>query len=58
LSYKPVKEMTDEELQSELEVWERAVVRSQIREWVDAADRYRNTVCSEQNRRRRERRAA
>lgn len=53
MSYKPMKEMTDEELAVELEVWGRAVVKSQIQAWVNAADRWRNKVLGEQLRRRR-----
>jgi len=53
MSYKPLKEMTVEELTIEARVWGRAVVDSQIRQWVAAADRYRNKVYGEIRRRQR-----
>lgn len=40
MSYKPLHEMTDRELEREAEIWERARVKSQIRNWVDTADAF------------------
>lgn len=51
MSYKPLREMTEAELQREAAVWDRAVAESQILEWVDAADRQRNKVRAEIRRR-------
>lgn len=52
--YIPLKEMTDEQLAAEYEVWHDATVRGKVRAWVDQADRNRNAVTAEIVRRRRQ----
>ena len=53
MSYKPLKEMTEAELEREAKIWDRTVAESQVIDWVYAADRHRNAAYAELNRRRR-----
>lgn len=50
--YIPLKDMSEEQLQEEYEVWQEATVRGKVREWVQQADRNRNAVTAEIRRRR------
>lgn len=44
MSYKPIDKMTDDELRREARVWDAAVRDSQVAEWVDCADQWRNKI--------------
>ncbi|MER9768928.1 hypothetical protein NKJ09_23020 [Mesorhizobium sp. M0189] len=49
--YVPLKEMTDEQLAEEYELWHDATVRGKVRAWVAQADSNRNAVTAEIRRR-------
>lgn len=56
--YIPLKEMTDQQLQEEHDVWSDAVTKGRNPPWVAKADGFRNACLAEMMRRKRDRGAA